>query len=561
MKTNTIVRFIAAVLCSSVLMTSCIKESLPEGGSATNEQVGESPFAADGVMTAMSTIMITNYIGQDEHTDFGLPGVFGATDRMAGEVFPTSGNMPDGNKYYDRWQWCHYTYNSSGLNESGYGAPLIYYNYYNFIYTTNSAITIFSTNPGPELGVAKAFRAFSFLDLARLYDPLPAKAEGVAGTEAYNIPDDIKGLTVPIVTETSTIAELENNPRATREEMFTFILNDLNEAEELLKDYNASSVTMPSLAVVYGLKARTYLWLGGFSETYENVPTGNDAYRKAAEYARKAINASGCTIMTEAQFTDPITGFCKVNSSWMWGMQQSTDTVLNNLLSWTAHMSTDALWGYGGGSQPGISAISYARMNDTDFRKKLYNNPERDFSLIDPYTNLTEEEYEGEGQGISSVAPYASFKFHTNNGEKYDYAVGNVTDIPLMRVEEMYLIEAEAIAHYDAAKGGELLTAFMAHRDSGYVLPTDGDLIEEIIFQKRMEFWGEGVIIYDMKRLNIGMNNGDPASNAPADARFTTDGRAPWWNCVIPLSAIQQNQGLAGKNNPSPTKTYLSKNL
>ena len=63
-----------------------------------------------------------------------------------------------------------------------------------------------------------------------------------------------------------------------------------------------------------------------------------------------------------------------------------------------------------------------------------------------------------------------------------------------------------------------------------------------------------------MKRLNYGMNNGDEGSTAPADARFSTDGRAPWWNCVIPLSAVQQNQGLANKNNPNPTKTYLSKN-
>ncbi|MBR5484393.1 MAG: RagB/SusD family nutrient uptake outer membrane protein [Alistipes sp.] len=559
MKTNTIVRLIAALLCSSVLMTSCIKEGLPQGGSATNEQVGESPFAAGGVLTSMPTIMMTNYLGLGDHVDFGLPTIFGATDRMIGEVFPTSANMPDGNQYYDRWQpWLYFDY--AALNDTGWGAKLAYYNYYNFIYTANSAITIFSTNPGPELGVAKAFRAFCFLDLARMYDPLPAKAEGVAGTNNYVIPAEITGLTVPIVTETSTIQELENNPRATREAMFEFILGDLTEAETLLAEYRTPSIGLPSLAVVYGLKARAYNWLGGFNESYENVPTGNEAYKLAAQYARKAITASGCSIMTEAQFTDPVTGFCKVNSAWMWGLQQSTDTVLNNLLSWTAHMATDALWGYGGGAQPGISAISYARMNDTDFRKKLYNNPERDFSKIDPYTNLTEEEYEGGGSAMSSIAPYASFKFHTNNGEKYDYSVGNVTDIPMMRVEEMYFIEAEATAHYDATKGAELLTTFMAHRDSAYAIPAGGDLIEEIIFQKRMEFWGEGIMYFDMKRLNYGINNGVPESNSPQDARYTTNGRAPWWNFVIPHSAVQQNQGLTGMNNPNAANTYLSKN-
>ncbi|MBR4995562.1 MAG: RagB/SusD family nutrient uptake outer membrane protein [Alistipes sp.] len=559
MKTNTIVRFIAALVCASVLMTSCIKDGLPEGGSATNEQVGASPFAADGVLTAMSTILMTNYVGIGDHCDFGLPSVFGATDRMCGEVIPTSGNMPDGNQYYDRWQFALYT-ERNGLDQNGWGSPLFYYNYYNFIYTTNSAIGIFSANPGPELAVAKAFRAALFLDMARMYDPLPAKAEGITGTNDYEIPAEVVGLTVPIVTETSTIQELENNPRATREEMFEFILGDLKEAESLIGDYKSTNIGMPTKAVVYGLLARAYNWLGCFSDKYENVPTGNDAYKLAAQYARKAITESGCSIMNEAQFTDPTTGFCKANSAWMWGLQQSTDTVLNNILSFTAHMATDALWGYGGGAQPGINALSYARMNDTDFRKKLYNNPERDFSKIDPYTNLTEEEYEGGGKAMSSIAPYASFKFHTNGGEKYDYSVGNVTDIPMMRVEEMYLIEAEATAHYDAAKGAELLTAFMAYRDSAYAIPADADLVEEIIFQKRMEFWGEGISYFDMKRLNIGMVAGNEGSNAPKDARFTTNGRAPWWNLTIPLSAIQQNKGLDGKNNPNASKTYLSKN-
>ena len=42
-------------------------------------------------------------------------------------------------------------------------------------------------------------------------------------------------------------------------------LDDLAFAEEVFKgDYTPTSVTDPTLAVVYGLYARTYLWLGGF---------------------------------------------------------------------------------------------------------------------------------------------------------------------------------------------------------------------------------------------------------------------------------------------------------
>lgn len=537
----------------------CIKSGTKELIIKVSQKHKNAPFDPYGILTELSNILMTNYIGIGEHCDFGLPSIFGATDRMCGEVFPTSGNMPDGNQYYDRWQWCLYTYNSAGLNDTGYGAPLIYNNYYAFINTANTAISNLSDNPGPELGVAKAFRASSYLDLARLYDPLPAKAEGVAEINSYTIPSDILGLTVPIVTENTTEEDLANNPRVSREKIFEFIFNDLDEAENLIGDYKIDNLGMPSLSVVYGLKARAYLWLGGFSEKYEKIPTGEEAYRLAADYAHKAIISSYCNIMTLSDYGYVYGGFGKANNAWMWGLQQTSDTVLSHLHSWTAHMSSEALWGYGNGAQPGINAISYARMNDTDFRKSLFNNPERDYNRV--ATCLTKEEYEGGGNAISPMSPYASFKFRTNNGEKYDYNIGNVTDIPMMRIEEMYLIQAEATAHYDIAKGERLFIAFMENRDHAYSVPEDRDLIEEIIFQKRIEFWGEGLAIYDMKRLNIGMLNGEPESNAPKGARFTTDGRAPWWNCVIPISVVQQNKALEGKNNPNPSKTYLSKDI
>ena len=52
--------------------------------------------------------------------------------------------------------------------------------------------------------------------------------------------------------------------------------------------------------------------------------------------------------------------------------------------------------------------------------------------------------------------------------------------------------------------------------------------------------------------------DGDTGTNAPPMAQLSTDGRAPWWNCVFPLNAVQQNKALAGKNNPNPTQTVKS---
>lgn len=550
MKKNKIVKFAAALLCAPVLLSSCIEETFPEGGNVTSGQISESPFAMEDIAASIPTILITNYLDMGDHFDFGYPGIFGATDRMVGEVFPVSQNLPGGNQYYDRWQAWLYP-DMGGLSATGW-TDFFYLNYYQFIYSANEVISIASQSEsgGVALGIAKAFRAMCYLDMARMYDPLPAKAPDRPSYESEL--EAVKGLTVPIVREGATLEQLENNPRATREEMFNFILSDLTDAESLLADYQPASKSMPSQAVVYGLLARTYLWLGGFEETYEGFVTGTEAYKKAAEYARKAINASGCTILTESQWLDPKTGFNTVNNAWMWAMIQTTDTVLNNLLSWAAHMSLEAVYGYGYGAQPGISVFSYERISDTDFRKKSYVTADRSYAAAQPYMSLTEEEFK-------TVAPYASFKFHTAGGEKSNFTIANVVDIPMMRVEEMYLIEAEATAHYDEATARTLLTSFMTHRDPNYRIPAaTTDLVEEIIFQKRIEFWGEGIIYYDMKRLNMSMHNADTGTNAPSGAIISTDGRAPWWNCVIPLGAVQQNIALTNMNNPDPTGTVRS---
>ncbi|MBO8444307.1 MAG: RagB/SusD family nutrient uptake outer membrane protein [Bacteroidetes bacterium] len=549
---NSILRKTCFFAGAVMLLPGCIEETFPEGGYATADQIAESSMALEGMISSIPTIMITNYLDLGEHVDFGYPGILGANDRLAGDVFPVAQNLPGGNQYYDRWQPWLYPCASNALNASMGWSSMHYLNYYQFIKAANDVLATVGNDEDTKesRGIAKAFRALFYLDLVRHYDPLPANAPLLTGYESQRAA--VEGLTVPLVTEASEVDQLRNNPRMTREQAFEFIFSDLDDAEACLADYTPARKNMPSLAVVYGLKARAYLWLGGFDNlNYANVPTGVEAYRLAAEYARKAIDASGCTIMTSAQWLDPATGFNTVNAAWMWAMIQSTDTVLNNLLSWSAHMSLDAMYGYGYLAQPGIPSNLYARISANDFRRLSFVNPDRDWSAFEPYTNLTEDEFE-------TVAAYASTKFHTAGGEKSDYSTANVTSIPLMRVEEMYLIEAEATAHYDEGTGRTLLENFMSNRAPGYTVPaasSSGDaLIDEIIFQKRIELWGEGLILFDMKRLNMSIQNA--SNNAPSGAKLDTDGRAPWWNQTIPISVAQRNTILLTTNNPDPCMSY-----
>ena len=550
---NRLYIFALVLLGVSFFATSCIQEEFPYGSSATNDQIEDSSFAADGMIAAAPASMITNYIGIGEHYDFGYPGILASLDRAIGEVFPSNA-YSGGNQYYDRFQVFMY---HIGLGPSNtLASSFLWYNYYQFIKSANDLILVCGNNEAlaEQRGVAKAFRALFYLDLARLYDPLYAESEE---KPRYAVAlEDVEGLTVPIVDENITEEIAQNNPRVPRDKMFRFILSDLNDAETCLQEYAPTAKNVPSLAVVYGLKARTYLWLGGFDETYEGVLTGKKAYEEAAKYARMAIEASGCTPLTESQWVDPKNGFNKVNNAWMWAMMQSSDTVLNNLLSWAAHQCCEAEYGYGAMTQPAMRRASYERMSDTDFRKRLVYGPDKTYADMKDITNIPESRWTIFSEEKKGARVYAHFKFRTNSGELTNYALANVVDIPLMRVEEMYFIEAEALAHYSEAAAREKITSFMtSYRDPRYAIPASGDLVEEIIFQKRCEFWGEGIMFFDFKRLDMGIHNAYDGTNTPAGADFETKGRCPGWNYCIPLAEVQQNIALKGLNNPDPSST------
>ena len=77
--------------------------------------------------------------------------------------------------------------------------------------------------------------------------------------------------------------------------------------------------------------------------------------------------------------------------------------------------------------------------------------------------------------------------------------------------------------------------------------------LNELMLQKRIEFWGEGIVLYDMKRLNMSSRRGYVGTNAPASYRLNVDGRAPYWNIVITRGETQNNPVIATQNNPDPS--------
>ena len=530
-----ILKISAAAL--GLLLSSCIKDATPTEIAPEDQATLETMVR--GIPAALVQAGSAGYANDGQAWDFALPAIHLATESMTGDLVVT------GNIGYD---W----FRQFGANESlgadfAVGA-LTWHNYYTWIMTANNVISLIDeTNLAAlgatersYLGFAYTYRAMFYLDLVRLYE---FKENTV--TEG----DNVLGLGVPIVLPETSEAEAKNNPRATVDDIYdTVIFPDLKKAETLLENFSAPDKYTISAALVYGLKARAYLERG----TAKNDPA---AYKSAAEYARKAITASGCTPLTQEQWEDPVNGFNNAgsNNAWIWGLALPSESVAN-LFCFTAHMSCENDWSaYHAGR--GINRNLYNSIDMRDFRRHSWLDPNRS-SYAYKSSRPDSKEYFAE-----SLADYASIKFRPAQGAYKDFKAGGAADHCCMRVEEMYFIEAEATAQAgDIAGGIRLLNEFMtSHRMmNGTVYDCSArstlkSFVNELMLQKRIEFWGEGIVMFDMKRLDMSSKRGFVGTNAPASYRLNVEGRAPYWNFVIGRNEVQNNTAIVGKNNPDPS--------
>lgn len=540
------------VAAPMLLTTSCIEETFPTNG-VTQEQLQGSKKAMQAIVWGMPGHMNTyNIVSPRQDYDFGNPGLMHARDVMTEDmVVEFAGG-------YDWFAgWSRVTLSQDDLFTN---CAFTWMYYYEQVLACNACIGAIdaATTDAEErsyLGAGLAFRAATYLDMARMYEFLPALYKGTLTTS--NGTNEIVGLTCPIVTEATTEEAARNNDRATHAEMVAFIKKDLDEAIKLFNGASARmSKSLPDLAVAYGLMARLYLWDATYTE--EGLPHGSTEsaatlYNEAARYARLAITTSGAKPMTEDEMLSTTAGFNDLSvSSWMWGQQLVAEDacVKNGIRNWTSFLSNETDFGYAGaGAYVQIASGVYDRINDRDFRKLLFVAPKG--------SKLSgKESYIDAAFAEKNFDQYYSLKFRPGSGNMIDNQVGCAVGIPLMRVEEMYLIEAEAKAHVNAADGKDALVEFMkTFRYNTYSTnaTTVEDVVEEIIFQKRVELWGEGQTYYDVKRLNYSVVRAYPGSNFDASSNaYNSTGRPAWMNIVIPRNETQNNEALSGKNNPSP---------
>ena len=565
---KTIISLLVAAAAVSVL-PGCIQETFPLEDVATSDQMAQSSAAMKGSVDGMvaQTYQPYYFFGSSNQLEYDISyaGLLITYARMTNDLVNNSATIG-----YD-W-WCGYA-GVSGyvMNADNARQRVPYMTLYKIIKSANDIIGPLAAaeNLNAEqkiyLGTAYAYRALMYHDLYNMYLPAANKYTDVSAVE---------GLTTPIVLSSAEPESEYKTARAPKEAMSAQVLSDLDKAEELLDGYKPTTARYPGIAVVYGLKARMYMAMLD--------------YANAAKYARMAIDASGKTPLTDKEWHDPKRAFCDAtgNNSWMWYYSISGNN-MGNLCNPTGFLAGESDWGYNSLTHLAIHKWLYDRLNRSDFRKRSFIDPDRE-TYPASYYEWGDQAGFLKDYPFAKLPDYFSLKIRCKEGNWQTYSVGGAVDWPIMRVEEMYLIEAEAVGMSQGeAKGIEKLEAFMqTYRDPQYSYAQAASTFdqgfvknfqEEVLFQKRVEFLEEGVGFFDAKRIRPGMKTWYKGSNVIHDrAKYDIEEVSPYWNFVIPTSEIENNDYIVTeddvvteiegvkttRNNPDPTdkvKTITTK--
>lgn len=510
----------ASLLLSSLTFAGCEDmDTLPEGNIVSSQQKDEIAEQDPSKVQARVNAIFAQFnqympnegaLSAGRHNDIGYPSVMLFTDSNGNDV------ISDNNGY----NWTTKELNFQDRSQSSMECQMVWNDMYSIVFAANNVVK--GIDPATEdpteqffLAQGLSARAFSYWIMAQLYQ--------------FNYKGNENKPCVPLITDKNMEdAAAVGTPRATVKAVYEQIASDLTSAIDLLKNAQANSVKRAdkryiSLSVAYGLSARVNLTMHEYA-----------AAAKAADDAIAAATAEGLAPAGLTDVNKP--AFWTSNeSNWMWGIIVSeTDRVVTSgIVNWPSHMGS-LNYGYANYSKGRqINKKLYSQINETDIRKGWWLGSDLKSG------NLTPEQQAwmtSKGYGA-----YTQVKF-----APYNDVVGNSVNsnhIPLMRVEEMYLIKAEAEAMSGKDGKTTLVNFIKKYRDKGYVY-SGTDVQEEVFLQRRIEFWGEGLNWFDLMRLNKGVDRRG-AGYPNSIMIFNIAANDPILLWPIPEAEIQANQALS----------------
>lgn len=430
------------------------------------EMNDQNPEIFDGTLRGLYSLMFkTGTGGTTGDSDFGQKGYDIFSDMLCGD-------MVLGGYNYNWYKGIATMSSTVDYTNSENYKPWRYY--YRLIRGANSIIDGLGGNeviPEGEnqkwqMGQAKTMRAYAYFYLAHLF------------VEEY----DLNAQILPIYTSLQDV----NKPLSKGSEVWGQIKSDLEASSVLLEGFDrGSELFTVNQDVANGFLAYTYLTMGD--------------YTNAAVIAKKVIDKGYNVIPLEKTAyngSNSRSAFSYVDgdgSEWIWGVDLTLDQGLD-LVSWWGHVDLFTYSYAWAGDPKTMDAGLYSSISSSDIRKSQF----QDVYGNGMYYPINKFYHEGRSKG----------------GQRDITA-----DYVYMRIEEMYLVKAEAEAFGGDDGTARLTLKELLSKRIGDTVGSDGSVIstaaenmayvdglsgqalkDEIYKQWRIEMWGEGKSYLAMMR-------------------------------------------------------------
>lgn len=510
----------ASALLLSMGLTGCNDlDTQPQNNYVTSIEKAEAieaqpDLAAAGVVGIPSSYTPYGAVYSSAHCDFGWPAVLMFMDCVGPDLVSRDAG----------YNWFSVSGDYNVGTNNNYFNNLAWYHAYKIIKASNDVIANIdseTTDPSLQLYAAQGYanRAYIYFMLAQLFQNTYVGAQSLP--------------CVPIITDLNANDAAAGIGRSTVQEVYDQAMADVNKAIQFLSESGLSVSKIAdvglkrfiSLGTAYGIRARMNLVMNN--------------WQAAADDAAKAIQESGATPYSIAEASQPaFASSDDHNCMWAVFIQPNDRVVTTGICNWPSMIGSFNSNGYWTVTSRMISKTLYAEIPESDCRKGWWI----DENLKSP--NLSEAQQ----ALINSIKPEPLQQVKI---APYQGVVGTTTnsnDVPLMRVEEMYLIQAEATAMAgNPAAGKQLLQDFVTtYRNPSYVCQASSkeEVQEAVWMQRRIELWGEGFCYTDLLRLGKGLDR----RGGGWESQWVYNVPAPLKPLLIPNGEMEANSAITSNN-------------
>ncbi len=378
-------------------------------------------------------------------------------------------------RYRNDTQW--------NYNESSTMSGLWTYGYYTISYANNIINNLTTSDEASNNLKAEALfmRALCHFDLVITFG------------QPYTVSPDSPG--VPVILETKNGQPARNSVK----EVYAQIVKDLTDAESLMSDgYARAGVTDAAAAVtkpaIQALLSRVYLYMG--------------EWQNAADYATKVINSGKYALASGSDYTGMFSAAtAPAGGEIIFEVYGSKQNEFWDGSGWT-HLSYITNWGNGNDGSGDVCATTdlVDLYEAGDIRLQLFAKNEND---------------------------YLTTKYVGKAG-----SVPRETNVPVLRLSEMYLNRAEAISKGASVSGVSArsdLEAIASKRNA--TVPSTYSVFDE----RRKELMFEGHIVYDYARNAKALVRKDFDGTVNQNIPAAPDYR---WAMPIPKAELDANPNM-----------------